>query len=98
MKEAAYARADYRYSEGYEAGMKTVDLCRKHGISEATFYNCRAKHGGLESEKAKLKKLLANAMLNNAALKDLLAKCDRNAGQVHKDPCLNYFIREFPTN
>jgi putative transposase len=65
----------------HEAGMKTADLCRKHGISEATFYNWRAKYGGqevskakrlkgLESENAKLKKLLADAMLDNAALKD----------------------------
>ena len=69
----------------HEAGMKTADLCRKHGISEASFYNGKAKYGGLEvseakrlrgleSENAKLKKLLADAMLDNAALKDLLAK------------------------
>jgi putative transposase len=68
----------------HEAGMKTADLCRKHGISEASFYNWKAKYGGLEvseakrlkgleSENAKLKKLLADAMLDNAALKDLLA-------------------------
>ena len=60
-------------------------LCRKHGFSEASFYNWKAKYGGLEvseakrlrgleSENAKLKKLLADAMLDNAALKDLLAK------------------------
>jgi len=69
----------------HESGMKTADLCRKHGISEASFYNWKAKYGGLEvseakrlrgleSENAKLKKLLADAMLDNAALKDLLAK------------------------
>jgi putative transposase len=69
----------------HEAGMKTADLCRKHGISEASFYNWKAKYGGLEvsdakrlrgleSENAKLKKLLADAMLDNAALKELLAK------------------------
>ena len=68
-----------------EAGLKTADLCRKHEISEATFYNWKAKYGGLEvsearrlkgleSENAKLKKLLADAMLDNAALKDLLTK------------------------
>jgi putative transposase len=61
----------------HEAGMKTADLCRKHGISEATFYNWKAKCGGLEfseakrlrgleTENAKLKKLLAEAMLDNA--------------------------------
>ena len=69
----------------HEAGMKTADLCRKHGISEPTFYNWKAKYGGLElseakrlkgleSENTKLKKLLAEAMLDTAALKDLLAK------------------------
>jgi len=68
-----------------EAGQKVADLCRKHGISEASFYNWKAKYGGLEvseakrlrgleSENAKLKKLLADAMLDNAALKDLLQK------------------------
>jgi putative transposase len=68
----------------HEAGVKTADLCRKHGVSEASFYNWKAKYGGLEvsearrlrglDENARLKKLLADAMLDNAALKDLLAK------------------------
>ena len=69
----------------HEAGAKTADLARKHGISEATLYNWKAKYGGLEvseakrlkgleSENAKFKKLLADAMLDNSALKDLLAK------------------------
>ena len=69
----------------HEAGMKTADLCRKHGISEATFYNWKSKFGGmdvseakrlkqLQDENGKLKKLLADAMLDNAALKDLLSK------------------------
>jgi putative transposase len=69
----------------HEAGMKTGDLARKHGISEATIYNWKAKFGGmdvsdakrlkaLEDENGKLKKLLADAMLDNSALKDLLAK------------------------
>ena len=69
----------------HEAGVKTADLCRKHAISEQTFYNWKAKYGGLEvsevkrlkgleNENAKLKKLLADTMLDNAALKDLLAK------------------------
>lgn len=69
----------------HEAGMVTGDLCRKHGISQATFYNWKAKFGGLEVSEAKrlkgledensrLKKLLADAMLDNAALKDLLSK------------------------
>ena len=69
----------------HEAGMKTADLARKHGISEATLYNWRAKYGGLdvsearrlkalEDENRKLKKLLAESMLDNAALKELLTK------------------------
>ena len=69
----------------HELGSKTADLCRKHGISEATFYNWKSKFGGmdvseakrlkaLETENGKLKRLLAEAMLDNAALKDLLSK------------------------
>ena len=68
-----------------EAGAKTAELSRKHGISEATLYNWKAKYGGLEvseakrlraleDENAKLKRLLADAMLDNAGLKDLLSK------------------------
>ena len=68
-----------------DAGAKTADLARRHGVSEATIYNWKAKYGGLgasearrlrvlESENAKLKRLLADAMLDQAALKDLLAK------------------------
>ena len=68
-----------------EAGAKTADVCRKYGVSGATFYKWKAKFGGLEVPEAKrlrsledkngkLKKLLADAMLDNAALKDLLAK------------------------
>jgi putative transposase len=68
-----------------EAGMKTADVCRKYGISEATFYKYKGKYGGmevsdarrlkaLEDENAKLKKLLAEQMLDNAILKDVAAK------------------------
>ena len=68
-----------------EAGVKTDEVCRKHGISGATFYKWKAKYGGLdvsearrlkalEDENGKLKKLLAEAMLDNAMLKDLNAK------------------------
>ena len=68
-----------------EAGAKTAEVCRRHGISSATFYTWKAKYGGLdvsearrlkalEDENTKLKRLLADAMLDNAALKDLLAK------------------------
>jgi putative transposase len=68
-----------------EAGAKTGDLARKHGVSEATLYNWKAKFGGmdvsdarrlkaLEDENGKLKRLLADAMLDNTALKELLSK------------------------
>lgn len=68
-----------------EAGMKVADVCRKHGISDATFYTWKSKYGGLEvsearrlksleDENRRLKKLLAEAVLDNAALKDLLGK------------------------
>jgi len=69
----------------HEAGAKTGDLARKHGVSEATLHNWKAKYGGmdvsdakrlkaLEDENAKLKKLLADQMLEAAALKELLSK------------------------
>ena len=69
----------------HEAGAKAADLARKHGVSEATLYNWKAKFGGLdvseakrlrqlEDENAKLKKLLAEQMLDAAALRELLAK------------------------
>ena len=68
-----------------EAGAKTADLARRHGVSEATIYNWKAKYGGLEvseakrlrsleDENAKLKKLLAEAMLDIAVLKDISSK------------------------
>jgi putative transposase len=69
----------------HEAGAKTADVCRKHGISSATFYKWKAKYGGLdmsdakrlralEDQNTKLKKLLAEAMLDNAMLKDIATK------------------------
>jgi putative transposase len=69
----------------HEAGAKTADLARKHGLSEATLYNWKAKFGGmdvsdarklraLEEENGKLKRLLADAMLDASALRELLAK------------------------
>jgi putative transposase len=68
-----------------EAGAKTADVCRKHGVSDSTFYKWKAKYGGmevsdarrlkaLEDENAKLKKLLAEAMLDNAMLRDVAAR------------------------
>ena len=68
-----------------EAGMATAEVCRRHGLSPATFYKLKARYGGmelsdakrlkqLEDENAKLKRLLADAMLDNVVLKDLLGK------------------------
>ena len=68
-----------------EAGLKVKDLCREHGISDATYYNWKAKYGGLEasdlnrlketeSELSKLKRMYADLALENRALKDLIEK------------------------
>ena len=68
-----------------KAGVSVADLCRKHGVSDASIYKWKAKFGGLEVSEAKrlktledentrLKRLLADSMLDNAALKDLLGK------------------------
>ncbi len=69
----------------HQAGLGTKELCRKHGISDATFYKWRSKYGGmevsdarrlktLESENAKLKKMLAEQMMDVATLKEMLGK------------------------
>ena len=66
-----------------EAGIPTAEVCRKHGLSQGTFYKYKSKYGGmevsdvakmrsLEDENAKLKRLLADTMLDNVVLKDLL--------------------------
>ncbi|GAC1568996.1 MAG: hypothetical protein NVS3B3_22910 [Aquirhabdus sp.] len=68
-----------------ESGAKVADVCRKYGIADATYYNWKAKFGGmsvsdaqrlkeLESENAKLKRLLTDSMLDNAALKDIVGR------------------------
>ncbi len=68
-----------------EAGIPTLDLCREHGISQATFYNWKAKYGGmsvkevkrlkeLETENVRLKRMYADVSMENHALKDLIAK------------------------
>ena len=68
-----------------DAGMKVRELCRKHGISDATYYKWKSKYGGmeasdlkrvreLEAENAKLKRLYAELALENTAMKDLIAK------------------------
>ena len=69
----------------HEAGIPVSDLCRKHGVSDASIYKWKARYGGLdvseakrlkqlEEENSKLKKLLAEAMLDNAMLKDIATK------------------------
>ena len=69
----------------HEAGIPVAELCRKHGVSDASIYKWKAKFGGmevseakrlraLEEENGKLKRMLADAMLDNVALKDLLGK------------------------
>jgi putative transposase len=71
--------------KAHEAGEKVADICRRLGIAEGTFYNCRAKYGGmevneakrlkeLEAENSKLKKLLADKLLEVEAMKDVLSK------------------------
>ena len=86
MKKSRYTEAQImgvlRQAEG---GMPVPELCREHGISSATFYKWRAKYGGmdasmmsqmkaLEDENRRLKRLLADTMLDNVVLKDLLGK------------------------
>jgi putative transposase len=69
----------------HQAGLSATDLCRKYGISDATFYTWRKKYGGmelsqarklkaLEEENAKLKKLLAESMMDASTLREMLAK------------------------
>jgi len=69
----------------HESGVSVADLCRKHGVSDASIYKWKSRYGGmevsdakrlkaLEEENAKLKRMLADAMLDNVALKDLLGK------------------------
>ncbi len=69
----------------HQAGLSAADVCRKHGVSDATFYKWRSKFGGMdvsdarklksiEDENRKLKKLLAESMVDNATLKEMLTK------------------------
>jgi putative transposase len=86
MKKSRYSETQIvSILKKHEAGIKLADICREYGISDATFYNWKAKYGGLdvrevarlkelEAENAKLKKMYADLGLENYALKDLIAK------------------------
>jgi putative transposase len=86
MKKSRFTQAEMiGVLREQEAGAKTEEVCRRHGISEQTFYRRKAKYGGmevsdaqklkaLEDENRRLKKLLAESMLDVSALKDLLGK------------------------
>lgn len=85
MKERFSAEQIIGMLREHEAGTKTDDLCRRHGIARSTFFKWKAKYGGMDVSEAKklkglleengrLKRLLADTMLDNAALKDLLSK------------------------
>src|SRR4249919_279722 len=93
----------------HEAGAKAAELARKHGISEATLYNWKAKCGGidvseakrlrmLEDENRKLKQLLAESMLDNAALKELLVRpgVARSFVLLSEAACVNVLDRDSP--
>ena len=84
-EEPVYGRADHRDCEAHEAGLKTADLCREHGISAATFYGWKSKYGGmdvseaqrlkgLEDENRRLKLLVAELSLHGEALKGVIRK------------------------
>ena len=86
MKKTRFTEAQIvKVLKQHEGGSKTSDLCRELGISEATFYNWKAKYGGmeisdvkrmkaLEEENSKLKRIVADLSLDNCALKDVLSK------------------------
>jgi putative transposase len=83
--ETVHGRAGHRDLERGGGGGKTTELCRRHGISEQTFYRWKAKYGGLEvnearrlrqleHENSRLKRLVADLTLDNQALKELVGK------------------------
>ena len=86
MKKSRFSEEQIiRILQEQEGGVPTAELCRRHGISASSFYKWKAKYGGmdvsdakrlkaLEDENRRLKNLLADAMLDNAMLKDITAK------------------------
>ena len=84
-EEPVQRRADHRFLKEQHAGLPVAEICRRHGISDATFYTWRSRFGGMEvsdarrlkaldEENRKLKKLLAEAMLDVATLREALGK------------------------
>lgn len=85
MKKRYTEEQIIRYLKEAERGLPVAELCRKHGFSEASYYKWKSKYGGmevsdakrlktLEEENKKLKKLLAESLLDNAALKDIVSR------------------------
>lgn len=85
MKKRFSEEQIIRILQEAEAGTKVMDLCRKHGMSDATYYNWKAKYGGmtvsdakklktLEDENRRLKRLVADLSLDNQALKAVIEK------------------------
>lgn len=85
MKKRFTEEQIIRILQEAETGMKVMDLCRKHGISDATYYNWKAKYGGMEAsdlkkmkeieqELSKFKRMYADLAYENHALKDLIEK------------------------
>ena len=86
MKKSRYSETQIiAILKKQEAGMKTADICREHGISQATFYNWKSKYGGmeasdvkrlreLEAENARLKRMYAELSLDHQILKDVIEK------------------------
>ena len=85
MKERFSEEQIIKMLKEHEGGQKAEDICRRHGLSTATFYKYKSKYGGLETsdlkrlralevENSRLKKLLADAMLDNSILRDVASK------------------------
>ena len=85
MKKRFTEEQIIRVLKEHESGVKVDDICRNHGIGNSTFYKWKSKYGGmevseakrlreLEAENNKLKRLLADSMLDNAALKEIVSK------------------------
>src|SRR5690606_9108921 len=102
MKKSRFTESQiFTILKEVDAGMKVEAVCRKHGISNATYYNWKAKYGGmdtselkrmreLEEENAKLKKMFADVSLQNQAMKELVAK--KRWGQQRQEPASRLWL------